>query len=69
MTELSTDLILTNRITDIYNNLYNTTSKLHKRASSIASIEKLYISKQHQGLPKSMATLLIKKIKLKQKES
>ena len=40
MAKLFTNFILTSRITEIHNELYNTTSKLHKSASSIGFIKK-----------------------------
>ena len=63
MAKLFTDFIRTTRIAEIYNKLYNTTSKLHKSASSIGFIKKAlhhkvtpkfaqissqFINKQHQ---------------------
>ena len=49
MAKLFTDFILTTSTAEIYNKLYNTTSKLHKSASSIGFIKKtLY----HKVTPK-----------------
>ena len=49
MAKLSTDFILTTHIAEIYNKLYNTTSKLHISAWRIAFIKKAL---QHQVTPK-----------------
>ena len=49
MAKLFTDFILTTRIAEIYNKLYNTISKLHKLASSIGFIKKAL---HHKVIPK-----------------
>ena len=49
MAKLFTNFILTTRIAEIYNKLYNTTAKLRKSASSIGFIKKAL---QHKLTPK-----------------
>ena len=49
MAKLFTDFILTTYIAKIYNKLYNTTSKLHKSASSLGFIKKAL---HHKVTPK-----------------
>ena len=49
MAKLFTDLILTTRIAEIYNTIYNTASKLHKLASSIGFFRKAL---HHKVTPK-----------------